>query len=305
MEKFKGNGFEISRLGLGCMRMSVPFPANRKESIETIRNALDAGINLLNTGDFYGLNGHNEKLIAEAIEGYPREEIFISLKYGRFNPLLRRMDVGPKNIRKHIENSLKNLNTDYVDLYQPARIDMGIPLEETIGAIADLIDDGYVRFLGLSEVDAEILKKAHDIHPVALVECEVSIANNEIDKDIIPTAEELGIGIVGFGVMGFGKFLKKEYENDLLIKTVKEIAVEKGATVSQILYAWVLRKSDNIIPLIGTTKVEHLKNCMGCLNIDFTKEERTRILTAMRSSKIMGRVMPKLVVKNGKMIMEH
>lgn len=299
MEKFKGIDFEISRVGLGCMRMSIPPALKRKESIATIQAALDAGINLLNIGDFYGLNGHNEKLIAEALNGYKREQAFISLKYGRFNPLFGKMDVGPKNVKKFIKKSLSNLKLDYVDLYQPARIDMGIPLEETIGAISDLINEGCVRYLGVSEVDRETLRKVHAVHPVALVESEVSIANNEIDDNIIPTAEELGIGIVGFGILTFGKLLKKEH--DPLIEVVKKIASEKGVSISQIAHAWVLRKSDNMIPLIGTRKVERLKDSMGCLDIDLADDERKLITTAMKSSEIMGRTMAKLVVKNGKM----
>lgn len=299
MEKFKGIDFEIARVGLGCMRMSIPPALKRKESIATIQAALDAGINLLNIGDFYGLNGHNEKLIAEALNGYKREQAFISLKYGRFNPLFGKMDVGPKNVKKFIKKSLSNLKLDYVDLYQPARIDMGIPLEETIGAISDLINEGCVRYLGVSEVDRETLRKVHAVHPVALVESEVSIANNEIDDNIIPTAEELGIGIVGFGILTFGKLLKKEH--DPLIEVVKKIASEKGVSISQIAHAWVLRKSDNMIPLIGTRKVERLKDSMGCLDIDLADDERKLITTAMKSSEIMGRTMAKLVVKNGKM----
>ncbi len=303
MVTFKGNGFEIARIGLGCMRMSMPMPLipKRQDSIGTIHAALDAGINLLNIGDFYGLNGHNEKLLAEALKGYKREQAFISLKYGRFNPLMKKMDVGPKNVKTFIKKSLMNLKLDYVDLYQPARVDMGIPFEDTIGAISDLINEGCVRFLGVSEVDQETLKKVHAIHPVALVESEVSITNNEIDDSIIPTAEELGIGIVGFGVLAFGKLFKNE--RDSLIEVVTAIASEKKVSISQIAHAWVLRKSDNMIPLIGSRKSERLKDSMGCLDVHFTEDDYKRIRTAMKTSKIIGRSMPRLVVTNGKMKM--
>lgn len=301
METFKGNGFEVSRLGLGCMRMSMPIPRQRKESIRTIHTALDAGVNLFNIGDFYGLWGHNEKLLAEALQGYKREQAFISLKYGRFNPLLKKMDVGPKNVKTFIKKSLHNLKLDYVDLYQPARVDMGIPFEDTIGAISELIDEGCVRFLGVSEVDQDTLKKVHAIHPVALVESDVSITNNEIDDDIIPLAEQLGIGIVGFGVLSFGKLFKNE--DDSLIEVIKAIAGEKEVSISQIAHGWVLRKSDNMIPLIGSRKSERLKDTMGCLDVHFTEDEYRRIETAMKTSKIIGRHMPRLVVTNGKMKM--
>lgn len=301
MEQFKGNGFEISRVGLGCMRMSAPLPSNRKESIKTIHTALDAGINLFNIGDFYGFFGHNEKLLGEALQGRKREQAFISLKYGRFNPLFMKMDVGPKHVKEFIKKSLFNLKLDYVDLYQPARIDMGIPFEETIEPIKDLIKEGCVKHLGVSEVDEETLRKVHAIHPVALVESEISITNNEIENTIIPTAEELGIGIVGFGVFAFGKLLKNS--DDSLIKVISAIALEKDASISQIVHAWILSESDNMIPLIGTRKSARLIDTIKCLDINFTVDDKECIRTAMKDSDIMGRNAPKLIVTNGKMRM--
>lgn len=300
MDMYKGNGFEIARVGLGCMRMSVSPTSKRGQSIETIHAALDAGINLLDTGDFYGLNGHNEKLIGEALSGGRREKAFISLKYGKFNPVMGRMDVGPKNVEKYIKTSLKRLGLDYVDLYQPARVDMGIPFEETVGAITKLMERGVVKHLGLSEVDGDTLRKIHAIHPVALVESQVSITDNEIDNTIIPVAEELGIGIVGFGALAFGKLFKNE--NDPLNVVIRELALEKNVSISQIAHAWVLRKSDNMIPLIGSRKKDRMLDTMGCLNVYFSDEEMKRIKIAMNKSSIMGAGMQKLVVKNGKMI---
>jgi len=299
MEKFKGNGFEISRVGLGCMRMSAPLPSNRKNSIKTIHTALDAGINLLNIGDFYGFFGHNEKLIAEALKGRKREDAFISLKYGSFNPLFMKMDVGPKNVKEYIKNSLHNLKLDYVDMYQPARIDMGIPVEEIIEPISELIKEGCVKHLGVSEVDEKTLRKVHAVHPIALVESEISITNNEIENTIIPTAEELGIGIVGFGILGFGKFFKKS--DDPLVQVINTIASEKNASISQIAHAWILRKSKNMIPLIGTKNEQRLLDTIKCLDISFTKDEKLRIQIAMEKSSIMGRNVPKLIVTNGRM----
>lgn len=300
MDMYKGNGFEIKRVGLGCMRMSVNPTSKKSESIKTIQAAIDAGVNLLDTGDFYGVNGHNEKLIRDALTGGRRDKAFISLKYGKFNPVMGRMDVGPKNVEKYLKTSLKRLGVDYVDLYQPARVDMGIPFEETVGAIKKLIDQGYVRHLGLSEVDADTLRTIHAIHPVALVESQVSITDNSIDKDIIPVAEELGIGIVGFGALAFGKLFKNE--NDPLNVVIRELASEKDASISQIAHAWVLRKSDNMIPLMGSRKTERMLDSMGCLNVYFNDQEFQRIEDAMTKSSIMGVGMQKLVVKNGKMV---
>lgn len=301
MEKYNGNEFKIARIGLGCMRMSVLPTSKKNESIKTIQAAIDSGINLLDTGDFYGLNGHNEKLIAEALKGSNRrEKAFISLKYGKMNPVLGKMDVGPQNVDKYIKKSLKRLGLDYVDLYQPARIDMGIPFEETVGAISRLIEQGYVKHLGVSEVDEDTLRKIHAIHPVALVESQVSIIDNDIENNIIPAAEKLGIGIVGFGALAFGKLFKNE--NDPLNVVIRELAQEKVASISQIAHAWILRKSDNMIPLIGSRKVERMKDTMGCLDVHFSNDEMKRITDAMSKSNLMGTAMPKLIVKNGKMI---
>ncbi len=300
MDKFKGNGFEIARVGLGCMRMSVNPTSKRSESIKTIQAALDAGVNLLDTGDFYGVNGHNEKLIRDALTGDRRDKAFISLKYAKFNPVMGKMDVGPQNVEKYLKASLKRLGLDYVDLYQPARIDIGIPLEETIGAISNLIKQGYIKHLGLSEVDGETLRKVHAIHPVSLVESQVSITDNSIDDSIIPTAEELGIGIVGFGALAFGKLFKNE--NDPLNMVIRELAAEKNVSISQIAHAWVLRKSDNMIPLMGSRKTDRMLDTMGCLDIYFDDSEMARIKNAMNESSIMGVGMQKLIVKNGKMV---
>lgn len=300
MDMYKGYGFEIKKIGLGTMRMSMNPVNNKKECIETIQTAIDSGVNLLNAGDFYGINGANEKLIRDALTNGRRDKAFISLKYGKFNPVMGRMDVGPKNVEKYIKTSLKRLNLDYVDLYQPARVDMGIPFEETIGAIKKLIDQGYVKHLGLSEVDGDTLRKIHAIHPVALVESQVSITDNSIDKDIIPIAEELGIGIVGFGALAFGKLFKDE--DDPLNVVIREIAKKKQVSISQIAHAWVLRKSDNMIPLMGSRKVDRMLDSMGCLDVYFSDEEISLIHMAMEKSSIMGAGMQKLVVKNGKMI---
>ena len=302
IDKYKNDSIEISKLGLGCMRMSVNLKSRRTESIATIHKALDSGINFINTGDFYGIAGHNEKLISEALKGYRREQAFISLKYGGVN-LLRgfsHMDVGPKNIKKYITKSLKRLNLDYVDLYQPARIDKGIPIEETIGAISELVDAGYVKNIGLSEVDSDTLRKANDIHKISLVESEISILSNDIKTDLIPVAKELGIGVIAFGALGFGKLVRAK--DDSLVKVLQVIANEKNATISQLAHAWLLTKGDNVIPLIGARKVVQLLDSMQCLNINFTPEDIVRIEEAMKTSEIMGRRMDNFIIENGKVV---
>ena len=296
---------EISRVGLGCMRLSMNMsgnPIDKKESIATIHKAFDLGINLLNTGDFYG-NGDNEELIATAMKDYDRDKAFISLKYGTFSNLMKgdnRIDVGPKNVKKYITTSLKRLNVNYVDLYQPARIDMGIPIEETIGAISDLVKEGYVRHIGLSEVDANILKKANETHPISLVEMVYSITDETIENDLLPMARKLGIGIVAFGLLGLGKLFKSK--DDALVKMIYKIADEKAVSISQIAHAWILNKGEDIIPLIGAKNVAQLEDSIQSLKVNLSKEDISKLENAKKTSKIIGSSMPKMLIKNGKLI---
>ena len=296
------NGLELSRLGLGCMRLSMNMTGaaiDKKESIATIHKALDSGINMLNTGDFYG-NGDNEELIADALKDYNRDKAFISLKYGTFGNLMKgenTVDVGPKNVKKYITASLKRLNVDYVDLYQPARIDIGIPLEETIGAISDLVEAGYVRYIGLSEVDADILKRAHAIHPISFIEQLYSITDESIERELLPMARELGVGVVAFGVLGLGKLFKSG--NDPLVKMIHEISSEKNISASQFAHAWILAKGKDIIPLIGAKNVAQLEDSLECVNVSLSDDDILRIEEAKKESDITGASMPKMVIKNG------
>lgn len=299
---YKNNVLELSRLGLGCMRLSLSRKSifKRSQSIATIQNALDSGINFLNTGTFYGFFNHNLKLIGEAIKGYNREDVFISLKYGNFTPMAflgADVKVGPKYAREYLMKSLKHLGVDYIDLYQPARVDSGIPIEETMGALKKLVDEGLVKHIGLSEVDAETLRKAQAIHPVSLVEMAYSITNKSIEAEVLPTARELGIGVVAFGIMGFGKLLKQE--GDPLTDTLHEITKEKNISMSQLAHAWILAKGDDIIPLMGARTVSQLEDTLKSLNINLSEQDILRIETSMKESKVVGQSMPKFVIKNG------
>ncbi len=302
-QQYENNGIKTFRLGLGCMRLSIRSELTRSENISIIHAALDSGIDHLNTGDFYGEDGHNELLVGEALKGYKREQAFVSLKYGTFgNPPMpsAKIDVGPKNVKKYLTNSLKRLDLDYVDLYQPARIDIGIPIEETIGAISDLIKSGYVKYLGVSEVDAPTLRKVHDVHPVSFIESEFSITNNDIEDEILPTTRELGIGVVAFGILTFGKF--HSIKRDPLIEIVQKIAKEKKITISQLAHAWVLSKGDNIIPLMGARTLSQLQDSIQCLDVHLDDDDINRIESAKKDSKILGPTMPKLIIKNGEIL---
>lgn len=296
------NGLELSRLGLGCMRMSMVPDTNRSESIAVIHSALDTGIKLINTGDFYGKDGHNELLIGEALTGRRREQAFISLKYGTFgspqNPS-NYIDVGPKNVKTYLARSLSRLGLDYVDLYQPARIDTGIPVEDTIGAIAELVQEGLVKHIGLSEVDPVTLRQANSTFPISLVEFAYSILDDSIESDILPLARELKIPVVAFGLMGLGKLTKNP--NDPLIKHLQKLANEKRVTLSQLAHAWILYKGNDIIPLVGAKTMGHFSDSVQCIDLEFTPEEIRSIEEARKLSSLVGRWMPKMVIKNGVM----
>ncbi|WP_206600062.1 aldo/keto reductase [Pseudovibrio sp. Ad37] len=300
MKTYRNDSVAVSRLGLGCMRMSMMPDQQRSESVATIHAALEAGINLLNTGDFYGQDGHNEILIGEALKSVDRDKAFISLKYGTFQNAFtgsNKVDVGPKNVKTYITTSLKRLGLDYVDLYQPARVDIGIPVEDTVGAIADLVEAGYVRNVGLSETDAETIRKAHATHPLSLVEFAYSITDTSIEESILPTARELGIGIVAFGAMGFGKL--SDAKGDPLMVTLRHMAADKDISIAQLLHGWLLAKGEDIIPLAGARTTAQLEDTLQSLDLSLTDEDLNRIETARNASELVGRSMPNMVIKNG------
>jgi aryl-alcohol dehydrogenase-like predicted oxidoreductase len=268
---------------------------NRKESIATIHAALDAGINFLNTGDFYS-TGDNEMLVGEAIKGYNRDQIFISVKFGGLiapNGMPYGIDMRPLAIKNYLTYSLKRLGVDYVDLYEPCRIDPEIPVEETLEPIAEMVEAGYVKHIGLSEVDAETFRRAHSVHPISLVELEYSLFKRNIEKDLIPTARELGIGIVAFGILSHGLLTKErlqemrnrfpQFRGDNLdknlshIDALREIAEEKQITIPQLLTAWVLSQGEDILPLIGARKVYQLQESMEALDVSLSKSDLEKI----------------------------
>lgn len=319
------NVLERSRLGLGCGRMSNSTePADRVESIATIHTALDAGVVHLNTADFY-TSGHNEMLIGEAIKGYNRDKYFLSVKFGAMvapGGMMYGLDVRPHVIKNYLAYSLKRLNVDYIDLYQPARIDLAIPVEETIGAISELVQEGYVKYIGMTQVDAETIRKAHSVHPVSLVEYEYSLFNRGIEKHILPTARELGIGVVAFGVLAHGMlggtwskdksdvnntriplFFKDNIDKNLsLVEALREIATEKQTTVAQLATAWVLSKGKDIIPLVGARRVSQLQDSIKCVNVRLSESDVKRIENAIPENEIAGGSFPQIQFKNGTIV---
>lgn len=292
------NGPRISAIGLGCMRMSNfagPKSSTDEEGIATIRAALDAGINFLNTGDFYGM-GHNELLVGQAIQGR-RDQALISVKFGALRSPSGQflgIDVRPNAVKNFAAYSLQRLGVDVIDIYQPGRIDPNVPVEETVGAIADLIKEGKVRYLGLSETGADSIRRAHKIHPVTALEIEYSLGTRFIEKEILPTVRELGIGVVAHGVVGQGLFtglvnndmapgdarrqlpkfdqvnLPKNLEK---VSLLERMAQQKNCTTAQLAIAWVLSQGDEIVPVVGMSRRARVAENLKALDVTLSREE--------------------------------
>lgn len=310
---------EISRLGLGTMGMCF---GNRETSIQTIHAALDSGITLFNTGEFYN-GGESEMVTGEALKGIDRDRYFLSVKFGVL-PLpgggIYGLDNNPFHVKAHLANSLHRLGLEYVDLYQPARQDTEIPVEEVVGAIAEQVEAGYVRHIGLSMVDAETLRRACKVHPIHTVEMSYSLIDRSIEQELVAAAKELGVKVLAFGTVGHGLLADHVLEhldnprfgrgmlgpehrekNLPLIKAVKAIADEKGVALSQLALAWSLAKYEHVQSLIGTTNPEHLKSAINALDITLTAEDITRIEAACPADQISGRGMRNFVFTNGHM----
>lgn len=316
---YKNNGLELYKVGLGCMGMVNT--ESRAENIATIHKALDSGINLINTGDFYG-SGKSEMAVGEALKGQKREKAFVSVKFGVLfepNGAMYGLDVRPFTIKNYLTHTLKRLNLDYIDLYQPARIDLGIPVEETIGAISELVKAGYVKHVGITQVDSDTLRRAHATHPISLIESEYSLFNRGIEKDIIPVARELGIGVVAFGALAHG-LLSGSYSNDgsnrfssripiffkenigknlELIEELRVIADEKNITIPQLAIAWLLSKGEDIVTLIGASRLSTLNDSLKSVDVKLSLADIEKIENIMAHDKIAGNSFPEAKFKNG------
>lgn len=306
------NGPLVSNLGLGCMRMSSiwggPTP-DETESIATINEALDNGINFLNTGDFYGA-GHNEILIGKAIKGR-RDDAFISVKFGAIfhDGQWLGMDLRPISIKNFVNYSLTRLGIETIDLYQPSRMDGSVPVEDIIGTVADLITEGKVCHIGVSEVNADQLRKANSIHPISALEIGYSLADRQIENELLPAAKELGISVIAFantaeGLLTgelkaplpendyrhhFSRFQGENLIHNLeKVEVLKRLASSKGCTPTQLAIAWVKSKGDYIMPLVSMSRRSRLPENMAAMEIVFTPEEMNILNTTFAIGATQG-----------------
>ncbi|KJS62723.1 aldo/keto reductase [Streptomyces rubellomurinus] len=308
------SGLPTSALGLGCMGMSDLYgPADEAESIATIHAALDAGVTLLDTGDFYGM-GHNELLIHRALRGRDRDRVQISVKYGALrgpdNAVLG-LDTSPAATKSALAYTLRRLGTDYVDVYRPARLDPKVPIEETVGAVADLVKAGYVRHIGLSEVGADTLRRAAAVHPICDLQIEYSLLSRSIESAVLPAARELGIGITAYGVLSRGllsghweqgrtlaatdfrghspRFQGENLAHNLaLVEALRAVATAKGASVAQVAIAWVGSRGQDIVPLVGARRRDRLAEALGALDVDLTEADLAAIEAAVPAGSAAG-----------------
>ena len=307
-------GPAVSALGLGAMSMSGAYgAADRTESIATVHAALDAGVTLIDTGDFYAM-GHNELLLAEALRGRDRDSYQLSVKFGMLagpggGPI--GYDGRPAAVKTALAYSLTRLGVDHIDIYRPARLDPAVPIEETIGGIKEMIDAGYVRHSGLSEVDAETIRRANAVHPIVDLQIEYSLISRAVEDEILPTLRELGIGMTAYGVLGRGlisghwdagrtggagdfRGMSPRFSGDnlghnlSLVDALRQVAAAKNCTVAQLVIAWVAAQGDDVVPLIGARTRERLAEALPALDLTLTADDLAEIEKALPAGAARG-----------------
>jgi aryl-alcohol dehydrogenase-like predicted oxidoreductase len=313
-------GPTVAALGLGCMGMSGAYgPSDRRESIATLQAALDAGVTLLDTGDFYGM-GHNEMLIAEAIKGR-RDQVVLSVKFGALRDpagAFLGADARPAAVKTALAYSLQRLGVDHVDLYRPGRLDPNVPVEDTIGAIAEMIQAGYVRHIALSEVGPQSLRRAAAVHPIADLQIEYSLLTRDIEEAILPTCRELGIGVTAYGVLSRGllgghlpavgnfgqgdfrarspRFQGANYAANLrLAEALRAVASRLNATPAQVAIGWVLAQGPDIVPVVGARRRDRLTEALGAVALKLSATDLGEIESAVPKGAAAGDFYPPAV----------
>src|SRR5258707_6083932 len=311
------NGPTGPAIGLGCMGMSGMYgPADRHESIPPIHASLDAGITLIDTGDFYGM-GHNEMLIGEALKGVPRQQVIVSVKFGALRDPAGGWlgnDGRPAAVKSFLAYSLQRLGLDYIDIYRPARLDPGVPIEETVGAIAEMVKAGYVRHIGLSEVGVETIRRAAAVHPISDLQIEYSLISRGIEAAILPTIRALGIGLTAYGVLSRGlisghwrkdaagagdframspRFQGENVDRNLaLVEALRQVAEARKASVAQVAIAWVAAQGQDIVPLVGARRRDRLTEALGALDLTLGKDDLAAIERAVPKDAVAGERYP-------------
>ncbi len=307
------DGPSVSVFGLGCMGMSEVYgPSDRTEGIATIHAALDAGVTLLDTGDFYGM-GHNEMLLAEALKGVPRDKYQVSVKFGALrDPAggFAGFDGRPAAVKNFLAYSLRRLGLEHIDIYRPARLDGSVPIEETVGAIADMVKAGHVRHIGLSEVGADTIRRAATVHQICDLQIEYSLISRGIEASILPACRERGIDITAYGVLSRGlisghwrkdkatrgdfrafspRFQEENVDANLrLVEALRQVAEAKGASVAQVAIAWVMAKGEDIIPLVGSRTRPQLAEALGALDVELSASDLEAIERAVPKDAAAG-----------------
>ena len=315
--KLGTKGPEVSAIGLGCMGMSDLYgPADRSESIATIHAALDAGITLVDTGDFYDM-GHNEMLIAEALKSRDRSSVVISVKFGALRDAAGNWigyDARPAVVKTSLAYSLRRLGTDYIDIYRPSRLDPAVPIEDTIGAIAEMVKAGYVHYIGLSEVGADTIRRANDIHPISDLQVEYSLISRGIESEILPACRKLGIGITAYGVLSRGlisghwskaregergfrgnapRFQGANLDANLaLVEKLRGVAETIGVSVAQVAIAWVAAQGKDIVPLVGARRRDRLTEALGAIDVKLSPDDLAALARAVPPDAAAGERYP-------------